>query len=112
MFTEAQIRERLGEIKYPGFSRDIVSFGLIKDIRIQGADVTVQMALATNDPRIPQAIKEQSEEALSTLPGIGDVRVLIDIQAPAQTGAAGATEIAGFKHVIAVASGKIGAIEL
>ncbi len=106
--TEAQIHEALKTVRYPGFSRDIVSFGLVKGVRIEGGAVTVQMALATNDPKIPQAIKEESEQALRQLPGIATARVLIDIQAPAQSAPAGATEIAGVKHVIAVASGKGG----
>ena len=31
---KSQILELLKSIKYPGFTRDIVSFGLIKDITI------------------------------------------------------------------------------
>ena len=53
--TEQQVREHLSRIKYPGFSRDIVSFGIIKEIRIDGADVTVQMALATDRCQCPAA---------------------------------------------------------
>ena len=113
MITQDEVRARLATVKYPGFSRDIVSFGLVKDIRIDGADVTVQMTLTTNDPRIPQAIKDGSEAALAELPGIGKVTVRIDIHAPAQTPAAGggpmsAAAIEGVKHVVAVASGKGG----
>lgn len=107
--TEQLIREELTAIKYPGFSRDIVSFGLLKAVQIEGSDVTVTMSLATNDPRVPQSIKDQSEATLRAIPGVGQVRVLIDIQAPPQTPAGmGATEIEGVKHVIAVASGKGG----
>jgi ATP-binding protein involved in chromosome partitioning len=114
MITEAQVREKLATIKYPGFSRDIVSFGLIKSVHIgDGADVLVQMSLATNEAAVPQAIKSGSEAALAQLPGIGNITVRIDIQAPPQTPAAGnapmaAAAIAGIKHVIAVASGKGG----
>ena len=114
MITQDQVRSQLATVKYPGFSRDIVSFGLIKDVRIEGADVTVQMALTTNDPRVPQAIKEGSEAALAQLSGVGKVTVRIDIHAPAQTptAAGGApmatTAIPGVKHVIAIASGKGG----
>ena len=90
MITEALVREKLATIKYPGFTRDIVSFGLVKEVRILGEDVTVQMALTTNDPRVPQTIKEESEAALRELEGIGQALVRIDIHAPAQTpGAAG-----------------------
>ena len=113
MITPEQVREKLTTVKYPGFNRDIVSFGLVKEVRVTGGDVLVQMALATNDPKIPQAIKEGSEAALAQLPGVGQVSVRIDIQAPPQAPqAAGAPmaagAIAGIKHVIAVASGKGG----
>jgi ATP-binding protein involved in chromosome partitioning len=107
--NESRIRECLSTVKYPGFSRDVVSFGLVKSVEVSGADVTVRMALSTNDPNVPHLIKEGSEAALRDIPGIGQTRVLIDIQAPAQTpGAAATTAIPGVKHVIAVASGKGG----
>src|SRR5690349_10127366 len=106
--TEQFVRERLATVKYPGFSRDILSFGLVKNIRSEGNDVFVQMALATNDPAVPSAIKRDSDEALTSMPGVGNVKVTIDIQAPAQSPPPGATEIPGIKHIIAVASGKGG----
>lgn len=106
--TDALIRERLSSVKYPGFSRDIVSFGLVKDIRIDGAQVTVQMALATNDPQIPQAVQSASEAALRAMSGVDEVRVLIDIQAPASSAGVGATALPGIQYVIAIASGKGG----
>jgi ATP-binding protein involved in chromosome partitioning len=109
--TEAQIKQALQTVKYPGFSRDIVSFGLVKEIRVAGDQVTVQMSLATNDAAIPRAIKAQAEEVLRTLSGVAQAKVLIDIHAPpAGAGAAGvgATRIEGIRHVIAIASGKGG----
>lgn len=107
--TEDSVRERLSVVKYPGFSRDIVSFGLVKAIQIAGANIEVRMALATSDPEVPRAIKEQSETALRAIPGAGDIRVSIDIQAPAQSAAGvGAVAIPGIRHVIAIASGKGG----
>lgn len=109
--TEEQVKEALQAVKYPGFSRDIVSFGLVKEVRIADGAVTVQLALATNEPAVPRTIKADAENALLTLPGLTQAKVLIDIQAPpAGAGAAGvgATQIEGIKHIIAVASGKGG----
>ncbi len=109
--TEEQIKDALTTVKYPGFSRDIVSFGIVKGIDLRDGDVTVQLALATNDPQIPQTIKNQAESALRNVSGVREAKVRIDIQAPpAGSGAAGvgATKIAGIKHVIAIASGKGG----
>ncbi|HEX8279918.1 MAG TPA: Mrp/NBP35 family ATP-binding protein [Chthoniobacterales bacterium] len=109
--TEEQVKEALKAVKYPGFSRDIVSFGLVKGVQLENGTVTVQLALATNDPAVPRAIKAEAEQVLQQLAGVTHARVLVDIHAPpAAAGAAGvgATRIEGIKHVIAVASGKGG----
>jgi len=48
--SETEVRTALRDVKYPGFSRDIVSFGLVKSVNIDNGEVKVQLALATNDP--------------------------------------------------------------
>jgi ATP-binding protein involved in chromosome partitioning len=108
--TEEQIRDALKAVRYPGFSRDIVSFGLVKGIKIDNGDVSVQLALATNDPNVPATIKNDAEKILSSLGGIRSAKVLIDIHAPPGGAGApvGAQRLPGVKHVIAVASGKGG----
>ncbi len=113
MITLEQVRAHLSTVKYPGFSRDIVSFGLVKDIQITGIDVVVQLSLTTNDPKVPQAIKEEAQAALKSLAGVGLVTIRIDIHAPAQPAPAGganagAVAIDGIKQIIAIASGKGG----
>jgi ATP-binding protein involved in chromosome partitioning len=112
---ESQILEKLKAVKYPGFSRDIVSFGLVKNIRIEADSLLVQMALTTADLKVPQQIKTDAEEALVSLAGPGiSVSVRIDVQAPTQavtpaaTGATNTSAIEGVKYVVAVASGKGG----
>ncbi len=108
---EAQVRSQLASVRYPGFSRDIVSFGLVKEIRIEGSTVQIQMALTTADVAVPQKIKADSEAAVQAIPGVENVIVRIDIHAPAKAvtaPAATAAGIPGVKHVIAIASGKGG----
>ena len=109
--TENQVKNALTEVKYPGFSRDIVSFGLVKAINIDDGDVRVQLAIATNDPNVPATIKNDAEKLLRGIAGVKNAKVLIDIHAPpagAGAGGMGATRLPGVKHVIAVASGKGG----
>jgi len=110
MFSVEQIHEALKDVKYPGFSRDIVSFGLVKDVHISGANVDVHIALATADPKIPAAVHETAVARLRALPGIGKVDVKINVQAPAAVtpAATGPQGIPGVKHIIAIASGKGG----
>ena len=108
--SETEVRAALREVKYPGFSRDIVSFGLVKSVNIDNGEVKVQLALATNDPNVPATIKSDAERVLRGIAGVQSAKVLIDIHAPpAGAGAgAGAAQIPGIEHVIAVASGKGG----
>jgi ATP-binding protein involved in chromosome partitioning len=108
--SEEQVRDALRTVRYPGFSRDIVSFGLVKGINIDDGEVKVQLALATNDPNIPATIKNDAERVLGTLTGVRSTKVLIDIHAPPGGAGApvGAQRILGIKHVIAIASGKGG----
>src|SRR4029077_18851456 len=108
--SEEQVTNALKLVRYPGFSRDIVSFGLVKSIEIDNGEVRVQLALATNDPNVPATIKKDAESALRDIEGVRSAKVLIDIHAPPGGAGAsmGATRISGVKHVIAVASGKGG----
>ncbi|MEY2541592.1 MAG: ATP-binding protein involved in chromosome partitioning [Verrucomicrobiota bacterium] len=108
--SEEEVMNALRSVKYPGFTRDIVSFGLVKAVKIDNGEVKVQLAIATNDPSVPATIKEQAEKVLCEIPVVQSAKVLIDIHAPpAGAGAAmGTTRIPGIKHVIAIASGKGG----
>jgi len=110
--SEPLILSRLTQVRYPGFSRDIVSFGLVKGVQISGRDVAVSLQITTGDAMIPPAIQEASEAALRALPGIGQVVVKLEVQAPAAKQAvpppASPTPIEGVRRVIAIASGKGG----
>ena len=112
MFTEDSIRAALASVRYPGFNRDIVSFGLVKGVHISGSDVTVDISLATRDPNVPRQIHEAATAALKLVPGVDEVKLNFDIKDPpnVQSGAdkLPKSTIPGVKRVIAVASGKGG----
>ena len=80
MISEEQVRAALAHVKYPGFSRDIVSFGLVKAVRVAGNDVEVDISLATRDPNLPRQIHEQATNALKALPGMGGIKLNFDIR--------------------------------
>jgi len=106
---KAQVIEVLKSVKYPGFSRDIVSFGLVKEVEVRGGDVVVQMAVSTNDPKVPIIIRDDSTAAIRQLAGVRSAEVKVEVQVPPSAGeAAGPQTIPGIRHVVAVASGKGG----
>ncbi|MEI8387039.1 MAG: Mrp/NBP35 family ATP-binding protein [Verrucomicrobiota bacterium] len=109
MLNEEIVREALRGVKYPGFSRDIVSFGIVREVRISGGDVEIQLAITTNEPRVADQIREESLRAVQAIQGVGRVNVDVAAQAPAApAGVSGPEKIEGVRHVIAVASGKGG----
>jgi len=112
MLTQADIINALKTVKYPGYSRDIVSFGLVKDVSIAKGAVTVLLQLTSPNPGAAQQIKTEAGQVLKKLPGVNHVAV--EVQQPAAGPAAPGNPFAnqspvpGIKHVVAVASGKGG----
>ena len=110
--TEDSIRAALSNVKYPGFSRDIVSFGLVKGIEISGDKATVNLEIATREPDIPRQIYTEAAAAVADLGGEIEIEITIKDPPNAPEGAAGlgagTSSIPGVKKIIAVASGKGG----
>jgi ATP-binding protein involved in chromosome partitioning len=113
MLTEDAIRNALKAVKYPGYSRDIISFGLVKQVAVKDGAVSVSMQLTTNHPEAAQQIQAESERVLKALPGVTAVQVEVKPQPGTQTGGAQdpwskQNKVPGIQRVVAVASGKGG----
>ncbi len=112
--TSDSVLAQLRGVKYPGYTRDIVSFGMVKDVQIDGSRVTVRIAVTTSDVSIPKQIEENAVAALESMPGVSEASVKLDVSAPvskalqAEGGTLPQQKIEGVKHIIAVASGKGG----
>ena len=113
METEVII-EALKEVKYPGFNRDIVSFGLVRDVTIQGDRAHISLDLTTGDPQIPRQIKSAIEDIVGGIDGIGAIDVRVTVTPPrtapaaAAPGAMGSKRLQGVRRTVAIASGKGG----
>jgi ATP-binding protein involved in chromosome partitioning len=113
MLTEDSIKDALRSVKYPGYSRDIVSFGLIKEVHTQAGAVRVAMRVTAGNPAIADQIKAESERVLKSLPGVSSVRIEVELQPATQSGGAGTTwaqqtKVPGIRRIVAIASGKGG----
>lgn len=114
--TADQIKDQLKKVKYPGFSRDIVSFGLVRSAGMFDGTVKVSLALTTSDPKVPRQLQSEVEQVLRELPGVKDVLVEIAVspaKPTAPTAVAGniagtATAPKSIRHSVAIASGKGG----
>ncbi len=112
--TADSIKEALKQVKYPGFSRDIVSFGLVRSAVFADGTAKVSVAITTSDPKVPTFLKNEIEQCLRALPGVQDVIIELAVSAakappkPGQTNLASGTTPVGLKHSVAIASGKGG----
>ncbi|HEX3033507.1 MAG TPA: Mrp/NBP35 family ATP-binding protein [Thermodesulfobacteriota bacterium] len=108
------IRNILKKVKYPGFSRDIVSFGIVKDIQVEDSKVTVSLLLPKPDEKLESEIRESVRKTLLESPGVSDVEIQTEAREPKRMpGEAGAgipqkSKLPDIKYFIAVASGKGG----
>jgi ATP-binding protein involved in chromosome partitioning len=107
MPTEDDIKNALKAVKYPGFSRDIVSFGLIKEISSGNGAISITMEI-TGSTEAGQQIKAESERILKGLPGVSSAFVQIKQKAGAAPGGQNPNKVPGIQRVVAVASGKGG----
>ncbi len=109
MPTPQEILDQLKKIKYPGFSRDIVSFGMIKDIEVAHAGITVILTAPSAKPEVVGSIAAEIEKTIASIPGAGAVKIEIEQAPPPKVASAGQKRaIPGVRHIVAVASGKGG----
>lgn len=106
-----QIIKILKGVNYPGFNRDIVSFGLVKDILVEGSKVTLSIVLPKPDQKLQSAIEEEVRKAIFGIPGVEDLSMKIGSRPQKQIATDGGGEkskLPDIKYYIAVASGKGG----
>jgi ATP-binding protein involved in chromosome partitioning len=111
--TAKDVLEALKQVKYPGFRRDIVSFGIVRDIEVGGFGTTITIAPPADAPNLVDEIGDEIARVVAELPGTGELTVVTapppqaqkTAQAPSTRGAQG---IPGVKRIVAVASGKGG----
>lgn len=114
--TPELVSEALRGVRYPGLSRDVVSFGMVEHVSACDGRVKVQLAIRTNDAHVPDQLRASIAAVLEPL---GARSVAVEIVSPATTTPrptvrgtpdpwAEQARLASVRHVIAVGAGKGG----
>jgi len=114
--TDEKVLEVLKTVRFPGLTRDIVSFGFVKDLAIGGGNVSFRLEITTDSPRAAEEIQRDATEKLRSLPGVQSVTIRLETQQPGPApprGAVGvpppqANILPEVRFKVAVASGKGG----
>lgn len=105
--TETAVMAALSNVIEPELHRDLVSLNMIRDLKIEGNDVTFTIMLTTPACPLRGKMEADSRAALAGVPGIGQITVKWDSNVPTdkrikdQLGQS-------FRNTIAVSSGKGG----
>ena len=108
--TEPEIMKALSQVQDPELGRDVVTLGMIKDLRIKGSHVDFTLELTTPACPVTDQFKQAAHDAVAALSGVESVNVTISAQVRggASGGAATANLMPGVRNIIAVGSGKGG----
>jgi ATP-binding protein involved in chromosome partitioning len=112
---EAKVWNVLKTVKFPGMSRDVVSFGFVQNVEVSGGVVTVVLQMSTHNPEAGAKVKDLVERAVGALPEVRGVQVSLNVHRPPSREEATQRAISqdpglipGVRHTVAVASGKGG----
>lgn len=112
MATKDQIVESLKEVSYPGFSRDIVSFGIVQGVEVTDENIQIKLVIKGGDTSIDAELKESTLKQLSEKFSGHKIDVTVEHQQAPQFSTQAQEEKTKYlptvKYKIAVASGKGG----
>jgi ATP-binding protein involved in chromosome partitioning len=106
--TEAAILAALSNVQEPDLGKDLVTLNMIKDLKVEGNNVSFTIVLTTPACPMKDLMKNASENAIKLLV---NKEALVTVNFTANTTSSrkgGEAELANVKNIIAVVSGKGG----
>lgn len=98
----------MSQIKDPDLHKDIVTLGFIKDLVIDGGDVSFRIVLTTPACPVKDQMEFEARRVVSELDGVTTVNVKMDAEVPQGRGLGEKVAVAGIRNIIAISSGKGG----
>src|ERR1044072_4950287 len=106
--NEQVILDSLRQIKDPDLHKDIVTLGFVRDLKIEGGNVSFRIVLTTPACPVKAEMESAAKEIVGRLPGVTSVAVTRDAEGPKGRGLSEKVSIQGIKNIVAVSSGKGG----
>lgn len=109
--TEQQVMSALSKCQDPELGRDVVSLGMIKDLKIEGDHVDFTLELTTPACPVSDQFRELVHDAVAEIPGVSGVHVNMTAQVRRTGATAGGPTgelVPGVRNIIAVGAGKGG----
>ena len=107
LITRDSIMQALGKVQEPELHKDLVSLNMIRDVEIQGTDVSFTILLTTPACPLKGSIEKSARDAVLTLSGVKNVTIKMDSNVPNDGRLRNLLHLP-VRNAIAVASGKGG----
>ena len=106
--SEEIVLEALKQIIDPDLRKDIVTLGFIKDLKVDGGDVSFRIVLTTPACPVKEQMEAEATGIVGALHNVTSVKVTMDAEVPQGRGIANNVAVPGVKNIVAVSSGKGG----
>ena len=106
--TQQAVEEKIKTFIDPYLESDLISAKSIKDIKVDGDKVTINVVLGFPSDGYKAELAGKLKEIVGALDGVGEVSVNVSHKIDSHTAQKGVKSIPGVKNIIAVASGKGG----
>lgn len=107
--TEERVMKALGQVIEPELFKDIVTLNMVKEVQVNGNDVSVTVVLTTPACPLKDEITHRAEKALrQQIPEIGKIDVHYTANVTSGKSQVKENYIPGVKNTIAISSGKGG----
>jgi ATP-binding protein involved in chromosome partitioning len=106
--TEEQIKQALSTVIYPGFQKDIISFGFVEKIEVDGFNVSLEVNITSSAEEVEKQLNDEITLALQKA-GVDQISLKINKpKAPRETSSRGKNIAPQVKNFVMVSSGKGG----
>lgn len=106
--SEAAVLDALRNVIDPDLHKDVVSLGMIKDVKIDGSKVSFTFELTTPSCPLKDQLEAEARTAAEKVVGEGNVKVNMTANVSMHNQGNKPAALAGVRNTIAVASGKGG----
>ena len=105
--SEQAVMAALSNVQEPELHKDLVTLNMIRDLKIDGSQVSFTVVLTTPACPLRSTIEREARQAVAAIPGVSTVDVKFDANVPADGRPRGLLRLP-IRNAIAIASGKGG----
>jgi ATP-binding protein involved in chromosome partitioning len=113
--VEEKVWEALRSVRFPGMSRDVVSFGFVRRVAVAAGVARVEIEMTTRDASAAESVRADASRAVAAVAGVERAEVEVRTAAPVSREESAARAVAQDPRlvpevgaIVAVASGKGG----